>query len=186
MFCPKLLLSISAHLCGCMRAAYPWRTLGIRSCDNEWSHTVQFLDCSDLNWRCNHYHHFGAVWPFWCWCAVKLWYHHHHHHHHHRHHRLICVGKLLEINLQSLTYYKTIERSQRGSCLKFAWAIGVFVISPEKWRKLYSNWANCNSVHICHPITNMFPWCLSEIGPLWENRVAFFFFNILYFLSGPR
>ncbi len=23
------------------------------------SHTVQYLDCSDLNWRCNHYH------PFW-------------------------------------------------------------------------------------------------------------------------
>ncbi len=20
---------------------------------------------------------FGTVWPFWCWCAVKLWYHHH-------------------------------------------------------------------------------------------------------------
>ncbi len=22
---------------------------------------------------------FGTVWPFWCWCAVKLWYHHYHH-----------------------------------------------------------------------------------------------------------
>ncbi len=20
---------------------------------------------------------FGTVWPFWCWCAVKLWYHSH-------------------------------------------------------------------------------------------------------------
>ena len=21
---------------------------------------------------------FGTVWSFWCWCAIKLWYHHHH------------------------------------------------------------------------------------------------------------
>ncbi len=46
------------------------------------SHTVPYLDCSDLNWRWNHYHFFGTVWPFWCWCAVKLWYHHHHLHLH--------------------------------------------------------------------------------------------------------
>ncbi len=26
--------------------------------DSECSHTVQFLDCSELNWRCNHYHLF--------------------------------------------------------------------------------------------------------------------------------
>ncbi len=26
--------------------------------DSECSHTVQCLDCSDLNWRCNHYHLF--------------------------------------------------------------------------------------------------------------------------------
>ncbi len=26
--------------------------------DSKCSHTVQFLDCSDLNWRCNHYHLF--------------------------------------------------------------------------------------------------------------------------------
>ncbi len=41
--------------------------------DSECSHTVQCSDCS--NWidvviviTC-----FGTVWPFWCWCAVKLW-----------------------------------------------------------------------------------------------------------------
>ncbi len=45
--------------------------------DSEYSHTVQFLDCSywievAIIITC-----FGTVWPFWCWCAVKLWYHHH-------------------------------------------------------------------------------------------------------------
>ncbi len=52
---------------GCVRAASPWRT-GYQVLsdinfvqtwpDSECSHTVQFLDCSDLNWRCNHYHLF--------------------------------------------------------------------------------------------------------------------------------
>ncbi len=43
------------------------------------SHTVQYLDCIAtlievaIIITC-----FGTVWPFWCWCAVKLWYHHHH------------------------------------------------------------------------------------------------------------
>ncbi len=86
---------------GVQRAASPWRTLGIRSCrtfcsDLAWwanaltqcsSQTVQFSDCriitifflvdsvisssssSSSGLTC-----FGTVWPFWCWCAVKLWY----------------------------------------------------------------------------------------------------------------
>ncbi len=54
--------------------------------DSECSHTVQFLvqfsDCSTITLflldsaissssgiTC-----FGTVWPFWCWCAEKLWY----------------------------------------------------------------------------------------------------------------
>ncbi len=67
-----------------MRAASTWRSLGIRSCQTF---------CSDLAWMLSHgavlglmtwidvaviITCFGTVWPFWCWCAIKLWYHHHH------------------------------------------------------------------------------------------------------------
>ncbi len=30
------------------------------------SHTVQYFDCSDLNWRCNHYHLFLALYDPFC------------------------------------------------------------------------------------------------------------------------
>ncbi len=51
--------------------------------DNECSHTVQFSDCraitlflvdSVISSSSSGLTCFGTVWPFWCWCAVKLWY----------------------------------------------------------------------------------------------------------------
>ncbi len=52
-----LLITLSYSMVGCMRPAFPWRTLGVRFVghfvqtwpDSECSHTVQYLDCSDLN-----------------------------------------------------------------------------------------------------------------------------------------
>ena len=69
-----------------MRAASPWRTLGIRPCrhfvqtwpDSECSHTVQLLvhfsDFRTITFFSSGLTCFGTVWPHWYWCAVKLWY----------------------------------------------------------------------------------------------------------------
>ncbi len=38
---------------------WPWHTFLV---DSVWTHRTVYT-C------------FGTVWPFWCWCAVKLWYH---------------------------------------------------------------------------------------------------------------
>ncbi len=43
--------------------------------DSECSHTVQFLDSAVLRtFFSSGLTCFGTVWPFWCWCAVQLWY----------------------------------------------------------------------------------------------------------------
>ncbi len=36
-----------------------------------------FLSLSEHIYLTGSLHLFGTVWPFWCWCAVKLWYHSH-------------------------------------------------------------------------------------------------------------
>ncbi len=84
-FCFKILAYrqksniLYAPYLGCMRAASTWR-LWVSGLVGHFVQTcsVQYLDCSDLNWRCNHYHLFWHCVTLWCWCAVKLWYHHHH------------------------------------------------------------------------------------------------------------
>ncbi len=75
----------SSDISGCMRAASAVAHAGLVGHfvqtwpDSECSHTVQFFDCSVWIDVASIITCYGTVWPFWCWCAVKLWYHHHHH-----------------------------------------------------------------------------------------------------------
>ncbi len=97
--------------------------------DSECSHTVQFLDCSELNWRCAQSLSpvFGTVWPVWCWCAVKQWYHHHSH-----------VVQL--IILTTLLYHASFF----SICHKLRYFIGI-----RPWRFSNTTRGNYNAASIC-------------------------------------
>ncbi len=85
------------------------------------SHSAVFIDCI-ATWidvaiiiTC-----FGTVWPFWCGCAVKLWYNHH------QSHKIVCCWGVGDNSINcTLTWTCTFlgTSSIQFNSVQFKWII---------------------------------------------------------------